>query len=75
MDRNILIKLFGTFTVLGLIIVLGKQLKSNPDLQEKIIYNPMYEENLAEVQKMQDEAELQIRLDNEQRALEYKNGR
>ena len=62
MDKNViifLIKLFGTFIVLSLIIIIGKQLKSSEALNETISYDPMYEESVAEVNKMHQEIELQ----------------
>ena len=70
MDKNVIIfiiKLFGTFAVLSIIIILGKHLKSVHALNEKVSYNPMYE-SVSEVQQMRDEIELRIRLDNEKRA-------
>ena len=76
MDKNIiifLIKLFGTFIVLSLIIIIGKQLKSSEALKEPISYGPMYLESVAEIDKLHKEIELQIQLENEERARVYNN--
>ncbi len=50
MDKNVkifLIKLFGTFAILILIIILGKELKSSKALSELSYYDSMYLQNLA----------------------------
>ncbi len=70
-----LLKLFGTFVVLSLIIVLGKLLKNSETLSKEIPYDPMYEESVATINKMHQDIELQIRLENEKRAEIFMNGR
>lgn len=50
MDKNVkifLIKLFGTFVVLILIIILGTELKSSKILNELSYYDSMYLQSLA----------------------------
>lgn len=56
------------FLLLVLIVACSEKIKSNVQV---INYDYLYEESVAEVQKMQDDIELQIRLDNERRASEY----
>lgn len=71
MDKNVivfLIKLLGTFAILSLIIIVGRQLKSSTSLNENISYDPLYLESVAETKELQRELELQIQLENEERA-------
>ena len=65
MDKNVkifLIKLFGTFAVLILIIILGKELKSSKGLNELSYYDPMYLQSLAKANESHEKAESPIQL-------------
>ena len=77
-NRNSILWLFKViilFVFLLVIVKIGKELKSVEEVNPQVKINPMYEESLAEVNQMQKDIELQIRLENEHRALEYKNAR
>lgn len=63
MDKNVkifLIKLFGTFVVLILIIILGTELKSSKVLNELSYYDSMYLQSLAKENESYKEAESPI---------------
>ncbi|WP_145956197.1 hypothetical protein [Nitrosomonas ureae] len=63
MDKNVkifLIKLFGTFAVLILIIILGKELKSSKALNELSYYDLMYLQSLAKENESHKETESPI---------------
>ena len=63
MDKNVkifLIKLFGTFAILILIIILGKELKSSMALNELSYYAPMYWESLAKIDEPHNEIKYEI---------------
>ena len=65
MDKNVkifLVKLFGTFAVLTLIIILGKELKSSLVLNELSYYAPMYLESPAKIDELYKEIESQTQL-------------
>lgn len=66
-----LIKAIILFVILLVIVQIGKELKPTDEPRPQVLSDPLYEESLAKVNKLQQEIELQIRIENEKRAKEY----